>query len=136
MRQMLIIRQKINEAKDLHLMPLGSSYFCSVSWLHLQPITFASCHTLGHALCHTEIQKGDGGEISSEPWPFRQNKVNSMHSLERSVSTVEQRKNGTFCSRLDRVLEHGAVLCVQCPGMGGDGQRSHKSAEHGVIPKH
>lgn len=122
---MLVIRQKINEAKDLRLMPLGASYFCSVPWLRPPPITFASCHTPGRVLCHTEIQNGDCEEISSEPWPLRQNKANGMHSLERSVATIEQRKNSTFCSRLDRVLESVAVLCVQCPGMVGDSQPSH-----------
>ena len=87
--QMLIRRQGINEAKDLCWMPLGASYLCSVPRLHPQPITFASCHTPGHALCHTEAQKGDCEQISSDPLPCKRNKTTGMRSLERAVATIE-----------------------------------------------
>ena len=87
--QLLIRRQGINEAKDLHWMPLGASYLCSVPRLHPPPITFASCHTPGHALCHTEAQEGDSEQISSGPLPLRRNKATGKHSLERTIATTE-----------------------------------------------
>lgn len=106
-------------------MPPGASYFCSVPWLHPQPITFASCHTLGHALCHTEIQKGDCEEISSDPLPLRRNQAKGMHSLERSVATTEWMKTSMVWSWLGRALELAAVLGVWCPGRTGYRQPSH-----------
>lgn len=50
--------------KHLSLMPLGASYLCSVPWLHPQPITVASCHMPGRALCHTEAQKETGSRLA------------------------------------------------------------------------
>lgn len=45
-------------------MPLGASYLCSVPWLHPQPVTIASCHMPGRALCHTEAQQQTGGRLA------------------------------------------------------------------------
>lgn len=89
--QMLILRQGIDEAQDLSLTSLGASYLRSVPWLHPPPITFASCHTPGRALCHTEAQKGDCESISSDPWPLRRNKAEGMRSSERSIATIRWR---------------------------------------------
>lgn len=87
---MLIIRQGINEAKDLSLMPPGASYLCSIPWLHPQPITFASCHTPGHALCHKEAPKEDREGISSDPLPLRRNKAQGMLSAEGSLKQLNK----------------------------------------------
>lgn len=108
--QLLIRRQGINEAKDLHWMPLGASYLCSVPRLHPPPITFASCHTPGHALCHTEAQEGDSEQISSGPLPLRRNKATGKHSLERTIATTEEMENSLFGANCG--CHHMLRLCV------------------------
>lgn len=87
--QMLIIRQRVNEAKDLCSVPLGTSYLCFVPRLPPQPITFASCHTPGRALCHTGAQKGGCEPLSPGASPLRRNEAGATRSSERSPATTE-----------------------------------------------